>query len=38
MVGLDSPKFNALVRTIKVRIIRIHCFSLVSELDGKQFV
>lgn len=35
MVELDLPKSNGSVRTIKVRIIRIHCFSLVSELNGK---
>lgn len=29
MVGLDSPTSNALVRTIKVPIIRIHCFAAV---------
>lgn len=27
-VELDSPKSDGLVRTIKVRIIRIRCFSL----------
>lgn len=29
MVGLDSPRSDALVRTIKVPIIRIRCFAAV---------